>query len=190
MRCARDAAEDVLNAPVAEVPHQRFGVRALHPHQEPVGFKTSRRGFVPAKFLLRWESERAATEALRRRRRDARLPAAKASTPAPERTRDRSGALEDDLPQGARQREPDRRRGDRARAREAQLVEALELTALYAKRDRPRFGRVAARWLQRWLDEASAPTLEDAAFVVGALCALGGRRHAEAMAVLFAATGP
>jgi hypothetical protein len=70
------------------------------------------------------------------------------------------------------------------------LTEALELTALYAKKDRPRFRRVAARWLQRWLEETPAPTLQDAALVVGALGALGSPRHAEAMAVLRAATGP
>ncbi len=55
------------------------------------------------------------------------------------------------------------------------LGEALELTALIAQHDRPRSRRVAARWLQRWLDEAPAPTFEDVALVVGCLAALGAR---------------
>ena len=64
------------------------------------------------------------------------------------------------------------------------LSEALELTALIALRDRERSRRVAARWLQRWLEETKTPTIEDAAMVAGCLSGLGGIRHTEALATL------
>lgn len=64
------------------------------------------------------------------------------------------------------------------------LGEALELTALTALRDRERGGRYAVRWLQRWLDEERAPTLQDAALVASCLSSLGGPRHATALAAL------
>jgi len=64
------------------------------------------------------------------------------------------------------------------------LVEALELTALVALRDPPRHSRYAARWLTRWLAETPAATLEEAAIVVAYLGALGGPRHAQAVATL------
>ena len=64
------------------------------------------------------------------------------------------------------------------------LWEALELTALIARHDRERSRRVAARWLQRWLEETSGPTIDDAAMTAGALAALGGKRHLEALATL------
>ena len=63
------------------------------------------------------------------------------------------------------------------------LADALELTALVARKDPRRHPRVAARWLQRYLEECDA-TLSEAALVVGALTALTGDRHAEAMRVL------
>jgi hypothetical protein len=37
------------------------------------------------------------------------------------------------------------------------LSEALELTALAALHDRAHGGRLAARWLQRWLEESDRP---------------------------------
>jgi hypothetical protein len=64
------------------------------------------------------------------------------------------------------------------------LAEALEFTALTAVRDRPRSLPLAVRWLRRWLDESSSPTLEDAAFVVACLSALGGQKHGHALAAL------
>jgi hypothetical protein len=67
------------------------------------------------------------------------------------------------------------------------LREALELTALIAKHDRPRSRRVAARWLQRWLEEAASPEI-DAAMVAGCLAALGGLRHDQALSALRALT--
>jgi hypothetical protein len=63
------------------------------------------------------------------------------------------------------------------------LAEALELTALVATKDPRRHPRVAALWLQRYLEEFDA-TLSEAALVVGALTALTGERHAEALRVL------
>ena len=72
-------------------------------------------------------------------------------------------------------------------AREAgrlDLEEALELTALVALRDRPRSRRLAARWLQRWLEEQQAPLIDEVVLVAGSLAALGGPLHAEALAAL------
>ena len=64
------------------------------------------------------------------------------------------------------------------------LSEALDLAALYALHDPKRYRRVAGRWLERYLSESPAPTLDDAALAVALLGALGGPRHAEAMASL------
>jgi hypothetical protein len=64
------------------------------------------------------------------------------------------------------------------------LGEALELTALVSLRDAERGRRYAMRWLARWLDESPAATLTEAAFAVGALGALGGPGHGEALASL------
>jgi len=43
---------------------------------------------------------------------------------------------------------------------------------------------MAARWLQRWLSETQAPTIDDAVLVAGALAALGGEQHNAAAAAL------
>ena len=64
------------------------------------------------------------------------------------------------------------------------LADALELTALTALKDRPRSRRLAARWLERWLGETQAPTIEDAAMVAGSLAALGGAAHEVAVELL------
>jgi hypothetical protein len=64
------------------------------------------------------------------------------------------------------------------------LVDALELTALIALRDRGRAGRAGARWLQRWLDETAGATIEDACMVAGCLSAFGGRGHQHALEAL------
>jgi hypothetical protein len=64
------------------------------------------------------------------------------------------------------------------------LVELLELTALIGQKDRPRFSRVATRWLLRYLEARGDATLYDAQFAAAALQQLGGRRHAHAMAAL------
>jgi hypothetical protein len=61
------------------------------------------------------------------------------------------------------------------------LTDALELTVLIAVRDRARGQRAGARWLQRWLDETTAATVDEAAMIAAALAALGGPGHAEAL---------
>jgi len=64
------------------------------------------------------------------------------------------------------------------------LVDALELTALVAQKDPSRRSRYAARWLTRWLEETPGTTLEDTGIVLAYLGALGGPRHAQAVASL------
>jgi hypothetical protein len=64
------------------------------------------------------------------------------------------------------------------------LGEALELTALVALRDRQRGRRYAVRWLQRWLEETDAATIDYAAVVAGCLAALGTNGHAAALTAL------
>jgi hypothetical protein len=64
------------------------------------------------------------------------------------------------------------------------LVEALQLTALIAEKDPRRHARVSARWLARWLAERDQATIDEAAFVTGALVALGGAGHEAAYADL------
>lgn len=64
------------------------------------------------------------------------------------------------------------------------LVDLLDLTGLIAFKQPQRFGRVAARWLQRYLEAAEGATIYDAAYVIGCLYALGGRHHQRAFAAL------
>ena len=64
------------------------------------------------------------------------------------------------------------------------LVELLDLTALIAEQDAGRHGRVAARWLLKYLSAKDDATIEDATLAVACLEALGGRRHLEALATL------
>jgi hypothetical protein len=64
------------------------------------------------------------------------------------------------------------------------LSEALELTALTALHDRARGGRLAIRWLQRWLDESRPRTVDEAALVATLLAALGGDGHHAALLAL------
>ena len=64
------------------------------------------------------------------------------------------------------------------------LVELLDLTALIATQDIGRHGRVAARWLFKFLEAKDDATIEDAALATACLAALGGRRHLEALATL------
>ena len=68
------------------------------------------------------------------------------------------------------------------------LREALELTALIAKRDRWRCERYCLRWLVRWLEETS-PQLDQVVLAAGALNALGGPGHAGALALLRSLSG-
>jgi hypothetical protein len=64
------------------------------------------------------------------------------------------------------------------------LVDLLELTALIALKDSARHSRVAARWLQRWLDASANATIDDVALATTALQALGSRYHSQALSTL------
>jgi hypothetical protein len=64
------------------------------------------------------------------------------------------------------------------------LGEALELVALIAARDPRRHGRAGARWVRRYLDEHPDAGLDDLAFVVGCLSALGGKSNGGALTAL------
>jgi hypothetical protein len=64
------------------------------------------------------------------------------------------------------------------------LREALELTALTALHDRERGGRLALRWLRRWLDESQPRAVDEAAMVAALVASLGGDGHQEALLAL------
>lgn len=57
----------------------------------------------------------------------------------------------------------------------------LELTGLVAQKDPRRFGRIAARWVFRYLQEAGTASLADVQAVTLGLATLGGPRHDEAL---------
>ena len=64
------------------------------------------------------------------------------------------------------------------------LVELLELTALIAQEDPRRHGRVATRWLQRYLDVRGDAAIDEVILAAAALQQLGGDSHGVALAVL------
>jgi hypothetical protein len=65
------------------------------------------------------------------------------------------------------------------------IAEALELTALVARKQPHRYGRFAARWLCLWLEEHEKATLEDVAMLVSNLRSLAMQKdHASALAIL------
>jgi hypothetical protein len=64
------------------------------------------------------------------------------------------------------------------------LVDALELTMLIARKDSSRYPRVAARWLQRLLEEHPDLTIEEAALTASCLVALRGAGFREATQTL------
>ena len=65
------------------------------------------------------------------------------------------------------------------------IAEALELTALVARKQPHRYGRFAARWLCLWLEEHEKATLEDVTLLVSNLLSLATRKdHAPALAIL------
>ena len=65
------------------------------------------------------------------------------------------------------------------------LVEALELTALVARKEPHRHGRYSARWLRRYLEEHERTTISEVALVVLNLCALASSSgHDPALAIL------
>ena len=55
---------------------------------------------------------------------------------------------------------------------------------LIARKGPRRHPRVAARWLQRYLEEADGVTVDEAAMVASCLAALVGDRHQDAELVL------
>ena len=57
------------------------------------------------------------------------------------------------------------------------LVDALELTLLFARKDPRRHQRVAARWLLRYLEEHPDATIEEAALAASCLAALPGASY-------------
>jgi hypothetical protein len=63
------------------------------------------------------------------------------------------------------------------------LLDALELTMLIA-RNPARYSRVAARWLQRLLEEHPDATIEDAGLAASCLIALPGSGYREAAQTL------
>jgi L-alanine-DL-glutamate epimerase-like enolase superfamily enzyme len=69
------------------------------------------------------------------------------------------------------------------------LGELLLLTALICRKQPARGRRVAARFLERYLQQEPDVTIEDAAAVASLLAALGGRRHDQALAALLGMTG-
>jgi hypothetical protein len=64
------------------------------------------------------------------------------------------------------------------------LSELLELTILIAQQAPHRHGRVAARWLLRYLEHDDQATIEHATLVAACLASLAGRHHAEAASTL------
>jgi hypothetical protein len=64
------------------------------------------------------------------------------------------------------------------------LVDLLDLTALIAFKQSERHGRVAGRWLLRYLQTVEDATIDDASYVATCLQALGGRHHEHALAAL------
>jgi hypothetical protein len=64
------------------------------------------------------------------------------------------------------------------------LLDALELTMLIARKDPSRYPRVAARWLQRLLEEQPEATIEEAALAAACRVALPGAGYGEAASTL------
>jgi hypothetical protein len=65
------------------------------------------------------------------------------------------------------------------------IAEALELTALVARKQPHRYGRFAARWLYLYLDEHEKATLDDVELLVSNLRSVTmPKDHASALAIL------
>jgi hypothetical protein len=64
------------------------------------------------------------------------------------------------------------------------LLGALELTVLVARKDPHRHQRIAARWLLRYLEQDPHATIEEAALAAASLVALTGVAHQEAAQTL------
>jgi len=105
-----------------------------------------------------------------------RLGSVGSQAPAPERSRDvtSQGGIRFSA---ARSRRTTSSRPNLA-ARELRglsLADALDVTALMALRDCARSRQLAARWLQRWLDELQGVTIDSPAFIVVASRFFGAR---------------
>jgi hypothetical protein len=70
------------------------------------------------------------------------------------------------------------------------LLEALELTALIARREPGRLQRIGARWMQRFIEEVPGLTLQDISLAVAAASSLGTDRHADALELLRSLASP
>ncbi len=69
------------------------------------------------------------------------------------------------------------------------IAEALELTALVARKQPERYGRFAARWLCLYLEEHEKATLEEVALLVSHLRSLASSKdHGSTLAILRKAT--
>ena len=68
------------------------------------------------------------------------------------------------------------------------LVDALELTILIARKDPRRHPRVAARWLLRYLEQHPEATIDEAVLAASCLAALRGHGQMDAAQVLRAMT--
>jgi hypothetical protein len=65
------------------------------------------------------------------------------------------------------------------------IAEALELTALVARKQPQRYGRFAARWLCLYLEEHERATLDDVASLVSNVRSLASPdEHAAVLAIL------
>jgi hypothetical protein len=64
------------------------------------------------------------------------------------------------------------------------IAEALELTALVARKQPERYGRFAARWLCLFLGEHEKATFEDVTRFVSNLRSLASRMTTPALAIL------
>jgi hypothetical protein len=64
------------------------------------------------------------------------------------------------------------------------LADALDLTLLVARKDPARHPRIAARWLQRYLEHHPAAMIEQAALAASCLAALPGASYQEAAQTL------
>jgi hypothetical protein len=65
------------------------------------------------------------------------------------------------------------------------IAEALELTAVVARKQPHRYGRFASRWLCLWLEEHEKATLDDVALLVSNPRSLASPKdHASALAIL------
>jgi len=71
------------------------------------------------------------------------------------------------------------------------IAEALELTALVARKQPHRYGRFAARWLCLWLEEHEQTTLEHVELLVSNLRSLATPKdYASSLAILRKAARP